>query len=83
MISVTRNYCLNSNIKTSRKKKTRTGLEILTPNKLLTTFPILLAQLKSGNNSYELKNNIRQILYLLQQQKKITKEVYNSLIKSL
>ena len=31
------------------------GLKILTPNKLLTRLPILLAQIKAGNNSYKLK----------------------------
>ena len=31
------------------------GLEILTPNKLLARLPILLAQMKAGNNSYNLK----------------------------
>ena len=52
------------------------GLKILTPNKLLTRLPILLAQIKAGNNSYKLKNKIRQILYLLYQHNKITKKVY-------
>ena len=32
------------------------------PNKLLTKFPILLSQIQIGNNSYKLKNEIRQIL---------------------
>ena len=59
------------------------GLKILTPNKLLTRLPILPAQIKAGNNSYKLKNEIRQILYLLKQHNKITKKVYNNLIKSL
>ena len=49
------------------------GLKILTSNKLLTRLPILLAQIKAGNNSYKLKNEIRQILYLLYQHNKITK----------
>ena len=31
------------------------GLKILTPNKLLPRLPILLAQIKAGNNSYKLK----------------------------
>ena len=31
------------------------GLKILTPNKLLTRLPVLLAQIKSGDNSYKLK----------------------------
>ena len=38
------------------------GLKISTPSKLLTRFPILLAQRKAENNSYKLKNEIRQIL---------------------
>ena len=38
------------------------GLNFLTPNKLLTRFPILLAQIKAGNNLSKLKREIRQIL---------------------
>ena len=63
--------------------KEGTGLKIVTPNKLLTRLPILLSQIKAGNNSYKLKNKIRQILYLLCQHSKITKKVYNNLMKSL
>ena len=59
------------------------GLKILMPNKLLTRLPILLAQVKAGNNSYKLKNEIRQILYLLYQHNKITKKVCNNLMKLL
>ena len=59
------------------------GLKILTPNKLLTRLSILLAKLEAGNNSYKLKSEIRQILYLLYQHYKITKKVYNISIKSL
>ena len=59
------------------------GLKIFTPNKLLARHPILLAQIKAGNNSYKLKNEIRQILYLLHQRSKITKKVYSNIIKSL
>ena len=59
------------------------GLKILTPNKLLTRLPILLAQIKAGNNSYKLKNEITQILYLLYQYNEIIKNFYNSLIKAL
>ena len=57
------------------------GLKDLTPNKLLTRLPILLAQIKAGNNSYKLKNEIRQILNLFYEHSKITKKVYNNLIK--
>ena len=48
-----------------KRKLTGKGLKALTPNKLLTRLPILLAQIKAGNNSYKLKNEIRQILYFL------------------
>ena len=58
-------------------------LKFLTPNKLLARFPILLAQIKAGKNSYKLKNKIKQILYLLDQHNKFTKNFYNNLIKSL
>ena len=66
-----------------KRKNEETGLKILTPNKLLTRLPILLAQITAGNNSNNLKNEIRQILYLLYQHNKITKKVYNNLIKSI
>ena len=56
------------------------GLKILTGNKLLTRLPILLAQIKSGSNSYKLTNKIRQILYLLHQHSEIIKKFYNNLI---
>ena len=58
-------------------------LKTLTPNKLLTKLQVLLAQIKAGNNSYKLKNEIRQILHLSYQHNKITKKFYNNLIKSL
>ena len=41
------------------------GLKILTPNQMLSRLPIFLAQLKVGNNSEKLKNEIRQLLYSL------------------
>ena len=52
-------------LKPPERKKTGTGLKILTPNKLLSRLSILLSQMKAGNSSYKLKNKIRQILYLL------------------
>ena len=59
------------------------GLKTLIQNKLLTRLLILLAQIKAENNSYELKNGIREVLYLLYQHNKIIKKVLNNLIKSL
>ena len=56
------------------------GLKILTPSQMLSRLPISLAQLKAGNNSENLKNEIRQLLYSLYRSKKLTKEIYKSLI---
>ena len=56
------------------KVKEGEGLKILTPNKQLTILPILLTQIKARNNSYRLKNEIKQKLYLLYQHNKITKK---------
>ena len=57
------------------------SLKILTPNQMLSRLPITLAQLKAGNNSDKLKNEIRQLLYSLYRSKNMTKQVYNNLIK--
>ena len=59
------------------------GLNILTPKQMIQRLPIALAQVKAGNNSKNLLNEIRQITYSLYQSKKITKKVYNNLMKSL
>ena len=56
------------------------GLKILTSNQMLSRLPITLAQLKAGNNSEKLKNEIRQLLYSLCRSKKLTKQLYKSLI---
>ena len=50
---------------------------------MLQRLPIALAQIKAGNNSENLLNEIRQIGYSLYQSKKITKKVYNNIIKSI
>ena len=59
------------------------GLKILTPKQMLQRLPIALAQVKVGNNSENLLNEIRQIVYSLYQSKEITKKLYNNLTKSL
>ena len=53
---------------------------MLTPNQILSRLPINLAQLKAENNSEKLKNEIRQLLYSLYRSKKLTKQLYKSLI---
>ena len=50
-------------------------LKVLTPKQMLQRLPIALAQVKVGNNSESLLNEIRQIVYSLYQSKKITKKV--------
>ena len=55
-------------------------LKIVISNKLLNKFPLLLAQLKAGNYSYKLKNEIRQALDLLHQHNKITENLYYNLM---
>ena len=56
------------------------GLKMLTPDQILSRLPISLAQLKAGNNSQKLKNEIRQLLYSLYRSKKLTKQLYKSLV---
>ena len=51
------------------------GLKLITPNQMLSRLPISLAQLKAGNNSEKLNNEIRQILYSLYRSK-----LYKSLV---
>ena len=63
--------------------KQETGLKILTPKRMPQRLPIALAQVKVGNKSESLLNEIRQIVYYLYQSKEITKKVYNNIIKSI
>ena len=49
----------------------------------LQRLPIALAQVKAGNNSENLLNGIRQMVYSLYQSKDLTKKVYNNIIKSI
>ena len=73
-------YNIKSGSDTSKKVE---GLKILTDKQMLNRFPILLAQIKAGNNLIKLKNEARQILYLLYRSKVLTKTVYNNLFKSM
>ena len=50
---------------------------------MLQRLPIAFAQVKAGNNSENLLNEIPQIIYSLYQSREITKKVYNNLMKSL
>ena len=50
---------------------------------MLQRLSIALAQVKACNNSENLLNEIRQIVYSFYQSKEITKKVSNNLMKSL
>ena len=63
------------------KAKYGEGLKTLTPMQMIQSYPIALAQVKAGNNSENLLNKIRQIVYSLYQLREITKTVYNNIIK--
>ena len=67
-------------MKFNEQKQSGKGFTILTPTQMLRRIPIALAQLKAVNNSENLKNEIRQLLYSLYRSKNMTKQVYNNLI---
>ena len=58
-------------------------LKIVTSKQMLQNLPIGFAQIKAGNNSESILNEIRRIVYSLYQPKEITKKVYNNIIKSI
>ena len=61
--------------KESQESQEGEGHKILTPNQMLKRLPIALAQVKPGNNSESLLNEIRQIVYSLYRSKEINKKV--------
>ena len=66
----------NCNSKQNRTEEKK--LKILTPKQMLQRLPVALAQVKAGNDSESLLNQIRQIVYFLYQSEQITKKVYNN-----
>ena len=50
---------------------------------MLQKLPIALTQVKAGNTSESLLNEIRQIIYSLYRGKEITKKVYNNIMNSI
>ena len=59
------------------------GLKVLTPDQMFSRLTISLVQLKAGNNSEKLENEIRQLLHSLHRSKKLTKTIYNNLINTI
>ena len=50
---------------------------------MLQRLPIALVQVKDGNTSENLLNEIKQIIYSLHRAKEITKKVYNNIMNSI
>ena len=73
-------YNFRSDNDTSKKGE---RLKIVNNKQMFNCLPILLARIEAGNNSIKLKNEARQILYLLYRSKLLTKTIYNNLIKSI
>ena len=59
------------------------GLKILTSDQMLSRLPISLAQLKVGNNTEKLKNEIRPLFYSLYCSIKSSKIISNNLINTI
>ena len=74
---------LESEKSAAQRKHERQGLRILTPEQMLSRLPISLAQLKAGNNSEKLKNEIRQLLYSLYRSENLRKTIYEHLINAI
>ena len=49
----------------------------------LQRLPIALAQVKAGNTSENLLNEIRQIIYSLDREREISKKLYNNIMNSI
>ena len=75
-INVTKSYDDYSSMISEAKHEATKGkrLKILTPKQMLQRLPIALVQVKAGNNSENLVNEIRQIVYSLYQSKEITEK---------
>ena len=64
-----------SEAKSKARATKGTGPKILTPKQMLQILPIDLAQVKAGNNSVSLLNEIRQTVYSLYKSKEFIKKV--------
>ena len=61
--------------KRSRSKELGTAVKIVSPKQILACLSILLAQIEAENNSQQLTNEIRQLLYWLYRSKNINKSI--------
>ena len=73
---------LETEEKTEKRQKGQ-GLKIMAPRQMIVRLPVLLAQLKAGNNSKTLKDEIRQITYSLYRSNSLSKTIYNNFINTI
>ena len=69
--------------KVKSKIKYGEGLKILTLKQMLQRLQIAIAQVKAGNKSEKLLNEIRKIIYSLYQAKEIARKVRNNIMISI
>ena len=74
---------VNEIFKFNEQIKWRQGLKILTLNQMLSRLPVSLTQLKAGNNSEKLKNEIRQLFFSLYRSQNLLKQLYKCLIDTI
>ena len=63
------------NVKQNETEQDQIGLKILTPEQIIQRLPIALAQVKAGNNSENLLNEVREIFYSLYESKDHQKSI--------
>ena len=66
-----------------RRNQSAKEIKILTPQQMLSRLPILITQLKTGNNSEKLRNEIRQLLHYLHRSEMLSKTIYKQLMNTI
>ena len=59
------------------------GLKVLIPKQMVQRLTITLTQVKAGDTSENLLNEIRKIIYFLYRAKEFTKKVYSNIMNSI
>ena len=59
------------------------NIKIITFKQMLQRLPISLPQVKAGNASENLLNEIRKIIYFLYREKEVTEKIYNNIVNSI
>ena len=74
-----------SSIASEAKPRGKYGeeLKILSPKQMLQRLSIVPAQVKAGDTSEKLLNEIKQIIYSLHRAKEITQTVYDNITNSI